>query len=368
MNGPLLNESEALSMFQGAPLIHLMRDAHEIRQSLHPNRDVTFVVDTNPNYTNICETECKFCSFYRRPTDVDSYVLSPEAIAEKALADVRRGATTMLLQGGHNPALRLPYYLDIIRTIRERVPGIHLHGFSPTEIAFIAKIEKMTTSDVLRAFWDEGLRSIPGGGAEILVDRVRQMVSPKKLRANEWLRVMKEAHAIGFKTTATMTFGHREQPIDIIDHLFKLQRLQEESGGFLAFIPWSFKPGSSPLSKVIPVGALPSYYIRVIATARMILRSIPHIQASWFGEGWRAGQIALNAGADDFGGVLLEENVLREAGHRYETRVENVASIIREAGFVPVQRTTLYEKLCKHESSSKDRSLSPMVMATREKV
>lgn len=368
MNSHLLNESKALSIFLEAPLIYLMRDANEIRMSLHPNRDVTFVVDTNPNYTNVCETECTFCSFYRKSTDVDSYVLTPEAIVERALAASERGATTILLQGGHNPALRLSYYLDVIRAIRNRVPQIHLHGFSPTEIAFVASIERCTTADVLRTFWDEGLRSIPGGGAEILVDRVRRQVSPKKLSATEWLRVMKEAHAIGFKTTATMTFGHREQPVDIIEHLFRIQRLQEESGGFLAFVPWSFKPGRSPLSKVVPVGALPSYYIRIIAIARMILRAVPHIQASWFGDGWRAGQIALNAGADDFGGVLLEENVLREAGHRYETRVDNVASIIREAGFVPVQRTTLYEKLYNYQFPSGSMRSSPLVMPTREKV
>ncbi len=332
-------------MLTRAPLIDLMERAHARRLALHPGGDVTFVIDTNPNYTNVCITDCTFCSFYRRPGHGEAYVVSPEDMAARVQRAHALGATTVLIQGGHHPDLPYSYYLDLIRAIQAAAPEIHVHPFSPSEIAHMAERGDKSCRAVLEDLWSLGVRTMPGGGAEILVDRVRRGISPKKIGADTWLGIMRAAHQLGFKTSATMTYGHRERPEDIVEHLLRLRELQDETGGFYAFIPWSFKPGASPLSNLVPEPELPSYYARVIATARLVLDTIPHIQASWFGEGWRAGQLALYAGADDFGGVLLEENVLREAKHAVATSLDGVLSIIRDAGFTPVQRTTTYARV-----------------------
>jgi cyclic dehypoxanthinyl futalosine synthase len=340
-----LNRNEALALLREAPQLDLMQRADALRRRMHPGNEVTFVIDTNPNYTNVCVTKCTFCSFYRKPGELGGYTLAPEEVADKVAAAHRRGATTVLLQGGHHPDLPFDYYLGLIRAIRDAAPGIHLHLFSPAEIDHIAQTCGMTWEQVLRAFWHEGLRTMPGGGAEILVERVRRAISPKKISAETWLGVMRTAHGIGMRTSATMTYGHVETDEEIVEHLFRLRDLQDETGGFYAFIPWSFKPGASPLSRRVPEAMPSSYYVRVIALARLVLDNFPHIQASWFGEGWRAGQLALHAGADDFGGLLLEENVLNEAGHSFSNTLESVLTTIRDAGFMPVQRTTTYEKL-----------------------
>jgi cyclic dehypoxanthinyl futalosine synthase len=240
----------------------------------------------------------------------------------------------------------------MIDAIRAAAPGMHLHLFSPAEVAHIAEIEGISRDDVLEQFFARGVRTMPGGGAEILVDRVRRKVSPKKISADTWLNIMYAAHRIGMKTSATMTYGHRETDDDIVEHLMRLRDLQDKTGGFYAFIPWSFKPGKSPLSRLVPEAASPARYVRIIALARLVLDNFPHIQASWFGEGWRAGQLALNAGADDFGGLLLEENVLYQADHPLATTLDGVLTTIREAGFTPVQRNTLYEHLKRHGVSA----------------
>ncbi|HNR31200.1 MAG TPA: cyclic dehypoxanthinyl futalosine synthase [Candidatus Hydrogenedentes bacterium] len=336
---------EALYLLLDAPQLALMEQADAVRRARHPGDDVTFVIDTNPNYTNVCVTECTFCSFYRKPGHPEAYTLTPEQVAAKVARAHALGATTVLLQGGHNPALPFHYYFDLIAAIRAAAPDIHLHLFSPPEIAHIAETCGRTREAVLGAFWDAGMRTMPGGGAEILVDDVRRGVSPKKISSDDWIDIMRAAHRIGMKTSATMTYGHRESPEDIIDHLLRLRRLQDETGGFYAFIPWSLKPGRSPLSRLVAEEELPSLYVRVIAVARLVLDNFPHIQASWFGEGWRAGQLALHAGADDFGGLLLEENVLRQADHNVATTLDAVLTAIRDAGFTPVQRTTTYERL-----------------------
>ncbi len=336
---------EALYLLQDAPQLTLMEQADAVRRAKHPGNDVTFVIDTNPNYTNICVTGCAFCSFYRKEGHPDAYTLTPEQVAEKVARAQACGATTVLLQGGHNPALRFSYYLGLIAKIQKAAPGIHLHLFSPPEIAHIAETSNMTWETVLRAFWDAGMRTMPGGGAEILVDEVRRGVSPKKISSDTWLDIMRTAHRVGLKTSATMTYGHRESPEHIIEHLMRLRRLQDETGGFYAFIPWSFKPGHSPLRRLVGEEELPSLYVRVIAAARLVLDNVPHIQASWFGEGWRAGQLALHAGADDFGGLLQEEHVLQQAKHGVATSLEALLTTIRDAGFTPVQRTTAYDIL-----------------------
>lgn len=340
-----LGTKEALALLTRAPQLELMESAHAERMRWHPNHDVTFVMDTNPNYTNACTTACTFCSFFRKPGDPEVYVLDPRQVAERVAAAHRQGATTALLQGGHHPDLPLQYYLDVIAAVQDAAPDVHCHFFSPAEVANMADVEGVAWLEVLERLYDAGLRTMPGGGAEILVDRVRRRISPKKISAGQWLNIMRAAHRLGMQTSATMTYGHVEEPSEIVEHLMRLRELQDETGGFYAFIPWSFKPGESPLSRLVPASALPSLYVRVIALSRMVLDNIPHIQASWFGEGWRAGQLALRAGADDFGGVLLEENVLRKAGHAYASSRDAVLELIRDADFTPVQRTTRYQKI-----------------------
>ena len=351
MNIPRVSPEKALNLFRHASQFDLMARANDVRQQWHPGNDVTFVIDTNPNYTNVCTTDCTFCSFYRKPGHPEAYVRTPNEIGRNAAAAQAQGATTVLLQGGHNPALGLSYYLDMIGALQRQAPGMHLHLFSPSEILHLADQSGQSARAVLQTFWDAGLRTMPGGGAEILLDAVRRRVSPKKTRSDAWLAVMREAHRIGFKTSATMTYGHLESDEDIIAHLTRLRELQDETEGFYAFIPWSFKPGSAPLSRLVPEAAPPSRYVRVIALARLFLDNVPHIQASWFGEGWRAGQLALHAGADDFGGLLLEENVLYQARHQVATKLDPVLHMIRDAGFTPVQRTTTYAHLRRHESA-----------------
>jgi len=351
MNLQRVSPEKALNLYRHAAQVDLMARASAVRQALHPGRDVTFVIDANPNYTNVCTTDCTFCSFYRKPGHPEAYVRTPDAIGRNAAVAQRQGATTVLLQGGHNPALGLSYYLDVIESLQHHAPGMHLHLFSPSEILHLADHSGLSAHAVLQTFWNAGLRTMPGGGAEILVDAVRRRISPKKTRSDAWLAVMREAHRIGFKTSATMTYGHLESDEDIIEHLTRIRDLQDETNGFYAFIPWSFKPGASPLGRLVPEAAPPSRYVRVIALARLFLDNVPHIQASWFGEGWRAGQLALHAGADDFGGLLLEENVLFQAQHQVATKLDSVLSMIRDAGYTPVQRTTAYDHLDRFEGN-----------------
>ena len=350
MNIPRVSPEKALELYRHGTQLELMGRADAVRQTLHPGRDVTFVVDTNPNYTNVCTTDCTFCSFYRKPGHPESYVRLPDEIGRNAALAQAQGVTTVLLQGGHNPDLGLSYYLEVVEALQHHAPGMHLHLFSPSEILHLADHSDLDARAVLKKLWDAGLRTMPGGGAEILVDRVRRKVSPKKTRSDAWLGLMAEAHRVGFKTSATMTYGHLEKDEDIIEHLLRIRDLQDETGGFYAFIPWSFKPGSSPLSRLVKESVPASRYVRVIALARIFLDNVPHIQASWFGEGWRAGQLALHAGADDFGGLLLEENVLNQAQHQVSTKLDSVLNMIRDAGYTPVQRTTTYDRLQRYET------------------
>jgi cyclic dehypoxanthinyl futalosine synthase len=253
------------------------------------------------------------------------------------------GVTTILLQGGVNPELPLDYYLEMVeRTVKE-VPGVTPHFYSTSEIAGMAKVSGLATREVLKKLWDAGMRTIPGGGAEILSDRIKMKISHLKGRTDEWITVMREAHEIGYKTTATMMYGHLEDDEDIIEHLEVIRRLQDEHAGFTAFIPWSFKPNNTPLHKIIPSHASPTRYLQMIALSRIYLDNFDHIQASWFSEGKKIGQIALHFGADDFGGTLFEENVHAEADYVNKTTVDEVLRLIRDAGFTPAQRTTLYD-------------------------
>jgi cyclic dehypoxanthinyl futalosine synthase len=343
--GDRCERNEALEMLGRLPLGELMGMAHRARRRRWPQPVVTFVIDTNPNYTNICATRCAFCAFCREPGDQEAYTLAPDVLVERVGKAHARGATTVLLQGGHNPAIRLSDWLTYIRAIRSGCPAIHIHPFSPAEYVFMARTEKMPVEEVLQAVYAEGVRTIPGGGAEILSERVRRKVANAKATTAQWLAVCEKAHHIGFRTTATMMYGHVETDEDIVAHLMQLRALQDRTGGFSAFIPWSFKPGGSPLSRRVPVQAHPARYVRIIALARLVLDNFPHIQSSWFSESIPAGQLGLLAGADDFGGVLLEENVLRTAGHDRATTLETVKTIIRRAGFTPTQRNSHYDIL-----------------------
>jgi cyclic dehypoxanthinyl futalosine synthase len=343
--GDRYERTQALEMLGRMPLGELMGMAHRARRQRWPQPVVTFVIDTNPNYTNICVTRCVFCAFCREPGDQEAYTLAPDVLVERVKKAYARGATTVLLQGGHNPEIRLNDWLTYLRAIRSAYPAIHIHPFSPAEYVFMARTEKIPVEEVLQAVYAEGVRTIPGGGAEILTERVRRKVANAKATTAQWLAVCEKAHHIGFRTTATMMYGHVETDEDIVEHLMQLRALQDRTGGFSAFIPWSFKPGGSPLSRRVAVQAHPARYVRIIALARLVLDNFPHIQSSWFSESIPAGQLGLLAGADDFGGVLLEENVLRTAGHDCATTIETVKTIIRRAGFTPAQRNSYYEIL-----------------------
>lgn len=336
------DRGQALDLLVNLPMGELMQLAHQERVRRFPDNRVTFVVDTNPNYTNVCVTACAFCAFCRKATDEDAYLLSPQALSEKVEIAAAKGATTVLLQGGHNPRVGLDHWLAYIETIQRVCPQVHIHPFSPAEIVFMAGQEQCSVDEVLRALWEAGIRTIPGGGAEILTEPVRRTIAPHKATTDQWLDVCEKAHGIGFKTTATMMFGHVETDADIIEHLLRLREVQDRTAGFTSFVPWSFKPGRTPLARRVPSPVHPARYVRIIAVARLVLDNFPHIQSSWFSENISAGQLGLLAGADDFGGVLVEEHVHKEAGHDRRATPDNVATIIRRAGFTPARRDSFY--------------------------
>lgn len=354
--GGRVTPEEGVELLTAWPLMELGAVAQTLRFRRHPGRDVTFVVDSNPNYTNVCEADCLFCAFYRHEGDADAYTMTVEEVAAKAKEHWEAGVTTLLLQGGLNPKLPFSYYLDLVRALRNAVPEMHLHLFSAPEVQEMVKVSGMSLPEVLRALWDAGQRTIPGGGAEILSDRVRSRLAPKpgqpKRLAGDWMDVHREAHQIGFRTTATMMYGHVEAPEETVEHLEAIRKLQDEFGGFTAFIPWSFKPSNTVLDKKIPAYAGPAVYLRHLALSRIYLDNFDHVQATWFSEGKKTGQMALHFGADDFGGTLLEENVHKEAGFVNTTTVDETRRIIRDSGFTPVQRDTLYRRLGAREEAT----------------
>ncbi len=342
-NEQRLTQEEGLFLLQKGELLELADLANEIRYRKNPKPQVTFVVDSNPNYTNICNIDCIFCAFYRHPGEEGEYTYTVDYMLQKFKESAVKGVTTVLLQGGVNPAIPFEYYLELVeRTIKE-VPEIHPHFYSTSEILGMAKISGFTVTEVLKKLWNVGLRTIPGGGAEVLSDRVKKKISNRKGTSADWLDVMREAHKIGYKTTATMMYGHLETDEDILIHLESIRQLQDEYNGFTAFIPWSFKPGNTPLEKIIPHYATSTRYLQMLAFSRIYLDNFPHIQASWFSEGKKTGQIALHFGADDFGGTLLEENVHAAANFINKTNTQECIQLIHESGFDAAQRGTLYE-------------------------
>jgi len=342
-NGKRLDRDEGRFLLAEAGLLELGALAQEVRFARVPDKRVTFVIDSNPNYTNVCITDCQFCAFYRKPGDPEAWTLTVAEVLAKIEFAASKGATTVLLQGGHNPALPLQYYLDLVTATRRRFPQVTPHFFTASEIQTMAMVSHLTIGDVLDRLWEAGQRTIPGGGAEILSERVRTRIEPKKGGPAAWLDVHRDAHRRGFKSTATMMYGHVETPDDVVDHWEAIRELQDAHGGFTAFVPWSFKPGNTLLEKWIKHYKGPNAYLRMLAASRLYLDNFEHIQASWFSEGKRAGQIALHFGADDWGGTLFEENVHKAADYVNTITVEDITALIREAGFAPVQRTTTYE-------------------------
>ena len=341
--GKRLDRAEGRWLLTEAPLLDLGSVAQEARFQRIPDKRVTFVIDSNPNYTNVCITDCQFCAFYRKPGDKEAWTLTVEEVMAKVDSAARQGATTVLLQGGHNPALPLDYYLSLVRETVRRFPGVTPHYFTASEICTIAEVSGKTMPEILALLKEAGMSTLPGGGAEVLSERVRRRIEPKKGGPAAWLDVHREAHRQGFKSTATMMYGHVEGPDDILDHFDAIRGLQDEHGGFTAFVPWSFKPGNTLLEKWIKQYKGPNAYLRMLAVARLYLDNFPHVQASWFSEGKRAGQVALSWGADDFGGTLFEENVHAAADFVNKTTVDEIVTLIRDAGYTPVQRTTEYD-------------------------
>ncbi len=338
-----LSFEEALKLYLEGDFFLLGEFANKIRYEKHPEPYVTYVIDRNINYTNICLSQCKFCAFYRAPGSREGYVITKEELSRKIEETLQLNGTQILLQGGHHPHLPLSFHEDMLNFIKTRFPSIHIHAFSPPEIVFFAKRESLSVAEVIRRLKEAGLASIPGGGAEILVDEVRKIVSPNKCSAEEWLSVMEEAHRQGLKTTATMMFGHVEKPHHRIEHLIKIRELQDKTKGFTAFIPWTFQPKNTALSHIKPQSSIS--YLRLLAIARIVLDNFDNLQASWVTMGPHVAQMALFFGANDFGSTMIEENVVASAGVTYRMSLEEMHHLIREAGFIPKKRNMAYELL-----------------------
>jgi len=344
-----ITKKQALKLLQKADLLELGAQADAVRQALHPDKTVTFIVDRNINYTNVCINQCTFCAFYRDADSPDAYVLSDDDLFTKIEETLALDGTQILIQGGLHPELGIDYYLELLRKIKERY-AINIHGFSPPEVTYLARQHGLTIRETLMLLRIAGLDSIPGGGAEILTDRVREILSPKKIKSGEWLKVMEEAHRLGMRTTATMMFGSVETPEDIIEHLDAIRTLQDRTGGFTAFIPWSFQPGNTELSKKAgrkaPIQKATAIdYLRVLAVSRLYLDNVQNLQASWVTQGLKMAQVALRFGANDFGSTMIEENVVRAAGVAYRVTKDDIISAIKSAGFQPAQRNTTYSIL-----------------------
>lgn len=330
---------DALVLFTNSDFLTLAQLADHVRFKKHPDKNVTFVIDRNINYTDICESECRFCAFHKKVGKGDGYVISRDLLMEKIEETIALGGTQILLQGGLNPDLGFDYYIDLIRSIKERF-SIHIHGFSPTEIHYIADKTGYSVKKVIEEFISAGLGSIPGGGAEILVDEVRNVVSPRKCTADQWLSVMETAHGLGLRTTATMMFGHMEKPEHIIEHLDRVRTLQDRTGGFTAFIPWTFQPGNTSIKVTSKTGV---EYLKVLALSRIYLDNFDNIQASWVTQADKIAQTALFFGANDMGSTMIEENVVAAAGVDFMLPVDDLLRLIRTAGFNPVQRDCFYQ-------------------------
>ena len=342
-----MTNEEAVDLIKNADLKELGRMASARKKELHPKGITTFVVDRNINYTNACWVDCKFCAFYRHVKDGDAYVLTNEEIDKKIDELVEIGGTQILFQGGVHPKLKIEFYEDLVGHIHEKYPQITIHAFSAIELDYIAKISKISLVEVLTRLKAKGLSSIPGAGAEILSDRVRDIIAPKKHDSEVWIDVHRQAHKLGIKSTATMMFGTVETDEEIVEHWNMVRKLQDETGGFRAFIMWSFQSDNTELGAEFPDIDKPSSnrYLRLLAVSRLFLDNVPNIQSSWVTQGPYIGQMALKFGANDLGSTMMEENVVRSAGAGYRMAKEEMVHLIEDIGEIPAIRNTAYETL-----------------------
>lgn len=351
-----LTKKEALDLYLNADLIELGELANEARKKYHPDsKPVTFIIDRNINYTNICDAACRFCAFAFWPGDKRGYVNSYEVIYNKVKELVDLEGTQILMQGGHNPELKIEYYEDLFRKLKKDFPTVTLHALSPSEIDHICRVSDLDTKTVLKKLIEAGLGSIPGGGAEILVDRVRDIISPLKIKSDRWLEVMEVAHSLSLKTTATMMFGHVETMEERIEHMDRIRQLQDKTGGFTAFISWTFQKENNPLGKELssrrdawPCVSTSIDYLRTLALSRIYLDNIVNFQSSWVTQGIQIGQLALTFGANDMGGTMLEENVVSAAGTVCKVSIDEIIHAIHSTGHTAAQRDTQYNiiKIC----------------------
>ncbi|MCS7166205.1 MAG: cyclic dehypoxanthinyl futalosine synthase [Gemmatales bacterium] len=341
INGERLTPEEGLQLLQSHDLLALGRAADAVCRRLHPEPYRTYNIDRNINYTNICAAVCDFCAFYRKSTDPDAYVLPREELYKKIEETIALGGDQILLQGGLHPSLKLEWYEELLSDIKSRYPRINIHAFSAPEIWHFHKINKLPLREVLRRLKEAGMGSLPGGGAEILVDRVRKEITVNKCLTEEWLEVHRVWHELGGKSTCTMMFGHVETLADRIETLTRLRQLQDETGGFTAFICWTFQPDNTDLAHIPPAGAFE--YLKTQAVSRLYLDNIKNIQSSWVTQGPKIGQLALFFGANDMGSLMIEENVVAAAGTVYYLTLEEIRNAIREAGYIPRQRNVFYE-------------------------
>jgi cyclic dehypoxanthinyl futalosine synthase len=347
LDGERITDDDAIALLRSRDLVGVGRVANEIRNRATDPSRVTFIVDRNLNYTNVCVTDCDFCAFYRRPGDTrEAYLLPKPVIYKKIEETLAIGGTGLLMQGGHHPDLGIDYYEDLFRSIKSRYT-IHLHALSPPEIQHIARRSKLTVPETLARLRDAGLDSVPGGGAEILVDRVRRIIAPKKTTSDEWLDVMRQAHRLGMSTTATMMYGHVETLEERVEHMRRIRELQDETRGFRAFISWTFQRDGNRLDDLVAEETRPTSfdYLLTQAVSRIYLDNVPHIQSSWVTQGMKIGQVALGFGADDMGSVMIEENVVSAAGTTHRTTTDELVHLIKALGKTPVQRDTLYREV-----------------------
>ena len=340
-------DKEIKELMKEATLRELGQEASKVKAELHPSKTTTFIVDRNINYTNICWVDCKFCAFKRKLGQEGEYILSFEEIDKKIEELIAIGGTQILFQGGVHPKLKIDYYENLVSHIAQKFPTITIHGFSAIEINYIAKVSHLSIPEVLERLKKAGLSSIPGAGAEILSDRVRDIIAPRKLDSSEWIEVHRQAHKLDIKSTATMMFGSVDNDDDIIEHWRRVRDLQDESGGFRAFILWSFQPDNTPLQKELPhlQKASSNRYLRLLACSRLYLDNVKNIQSSWVTQGSHIGQLALLFGANDLGSTMMEENVVAAAGARNSMNQQEMITLIRDVGENPAKRDTAYNIL-----------------------
>jgi cyclic dehypoxanthinyl futalosine synthase len=341
VDGGRLTPAEGLALFDCRDLAALGQAADAVCRRLHPEPYRTYNIDRNVNYTNICAAVCDFCAFYRKSTDADAYLLPRAVLYQKIEETIALGGDQILMQGGLHPSLKLEWYEELLRDLKTRFPAVNLHAFSPPELWHFHKINKLGLPEVLRRLKEAGLGSLPGGGGEILVDRVRKAMTVNKCLTEEWLEVHRVWHQLGGRSTCTMMFGHIETLAERIETLDRLRQLQDETGGFTAFIAWTFQPEHTAMAGVPAAGAFA--YLQTQAIARLYLDNIRNIQSSWVTQGPRIGQLALLFGANDMGSLMIEENVVASAGTVYHLTLEQIKNAIREAGYIPRQRNVFYE-------------------------